>query len=128
MAGATFLIFPLAVRLWPGLAAQVAELEALLLGSRGRWSAAGIVVPTSIAEEILFRGRWLDEPRLRSFPILAAAFYAAVHVTSSSPALVFAAFACGATWGVLRKATGSLWSSVICHVIWDLAVLVIWPL
>ena len=130
MVGATYLLFPGFVRLWPALRLQVTELETLLFAGRGPAVAAAIVVPTSIAEEILFRGRWLDGPRPRSrvFPIQAAAFYAAVHVTSWSPALILAAFTCGALWGVLRRATGSLWSSVVCHLLWDTAVMVIWPL
>jgi membrane protease YdiL (CAAX protease family) len=48
-------------------------------------------------------------------------------LTAGSFLLVACAFACGAVWGTLRVATGSLAAPIVAHVVWDLGVLLVWP-
>ncbi|MHB8416485.1 MAG: CPBP family glutamic-type intramembrane protease [Myxococcales bacterium] len=123
---ATYLLYPLCVRAWPPLADEVRGLQALLFHGQGRLAVGALVATMSACEEILFRGRVLqDRPRR---VVLAALLYAAAHATSGSPVLIALAFGCGLYWGALRAASGSLWTSIVCHVAWDLVVMVIAPL
>jgi membrane protease YdiL (CAAX protease family) len=122
---ATYLLYPLCVRAWPPLAGEVRGLQGLLFHGQPRLAVAALVVSMSTAEEILFRGRLLTSRRA---VLPAAIFYAAVHATSGSAVLVALAFACGLFWGALRQATGSLWTSIVCHVAWDVAIMVVAPL
>jgi membrane protease YdiL (CAAX protease family) len=57
-----------------------------------------------------------------------AALYALCHAPSGSALLVVVAFACGAFWGAIRLATGSLFAAAVAHLLWDAAVLLAWPL
>ncbi len=123
---ATYLFHPACVRAWPPLAPEVHRLQGLLFHGQPRIAVGALVVAMSTCEEILFRGRLLEGPRDRV--LLGAAFYAAVHATSASPLLVALAFLCGLYWGALRRSTGTLWASIACHVLWDVSVMVVWPL
>jgi membrane protease YdiL (CAAX protease family) len=130
MIVSTYVLYPIALRYLPHLRTQVIDLETLLFEHKSRMAVLGVVLPTSVCEEILFRGRVLDSTKQRRglSVALAAIIYAAAHITSGSAALVFVAFACGVAWGWLRRTTGSLWSSIACHVAWDLAIMVFKPL
>lgn len=106
--------------------------------SPGMRAALIIVVATS--EEILFRGalvgsrgseaRVPTDPRGRGFVRVAflAAIYALPALPLGSLLLVVWAFGCALYWGMLRLTTGSLVTSVLAHVGWDLGVMVLWPL
>ena len=54
--------------------------------------------------------------------------YALAHAPAGSPLLTFIALACGLYWGGLREASRSLLPSLIAHLLWDIALLVLWPL
>ncbi|MBX5467046.1 MAG: CPBP family intramembrane metalloprotease [Firmicutes bacterium] len=60
--------------------------------------------------------------------LLTAAFYAAIHSFSRNPMLVLAALVAGLGWGYLYRLTGRLWAVMISHSLWDLAVLVLFPI
>ena len=92
-----------------------------------------IAVPAIIvSEEIVWRGRVQALFQERMHPLLAAAaaaaIYALAHAPIGSPLLVGVAFACGLFWSLLRAATGSLLPALIAHAIWDLCVMVLFPL
>lgn len=42
--------------------------------------------------------------------------------------LIVCAFGCAVLWGGLRVATRSLVVPIIAHGVWDLGILVVWPL
>lgn len=91
------------------------------------------VVPVIIlSEEVVWRGRVqaLFIERMPAIPAAAAsaAIYALAHAPIGSPLLVAVAFACGMFWGILRSATGSVVPGLIAHVIWDVCVMVLFPL
>ena len=48
--------------------------------------------------------------------------------TLESGLLILCAFGCAVLWGGLRVATRSLVVPIIAHVVWDLGILVVWPL
>jgi membrane protease YdiL (CAAX protease family) len=92
-----------------------------------------VAVPLIIvSEEIVWRGRVQGLFQQRTHPILAAvgaaAVYALAHAPIGSALLVGVAFACGLFWSVLRGATGSIVPGLIAHVIWDVFVMVLFPL
>lgn len=92
-----------------------------------------LAVPVIIvSEEIVWRGRVQALLQARMHPILAvvvaAAIYALAHAPIGSPLLVGVAFACGLFWSALRGATGSIVPGLIAHLIWDLCVMVLFPL
>lgn len=124
----------------PALLVATTELYGVLhAGGYGRIALATLVVVISACEEIVWRGRPLEEAELRSGThpltpaataqvLLVALLYGACHLTSGSFLLALLAAACGLAWGLLRVAGRSLWPSILAHAAWDLAVLVAWPL
>lgn len=98
-----------------------------------------LLVPTTLSEEVVFRGRFFARadgragfrwPRRGEWLRLAVGSlaYAACHLASANLALVLIALLCGLYWGFLRLVSGSLVPSMIAHALWDLAILVVWPL
>lgn len=60
--------------------------------------------------------------------LLTAAFYGAIHTASGNIMLVTAALVAGLGWGLLYRLRPRVWPIVISHALWDLAVLVLWPI
>ena len=58
---------------------------------------------------------------------VAAALCAAAHLWMP-PVVPLAALGAGAFWSALVVRTRSLVPAIVCHVLWDLAVLFWWPL
>jgi membrane protease YdiL (CAAX protease family) len=118
-------------RAWPALAAESHRLFALF-GAPTPLQAWVVLPAIAAAEEVIFRGALLDVlearwPRSQA-ALVATAAYGLAHAASGRWALVGLAVVCGGLWTFLRSATRSLWPSLVCHVGWDLAILVIWPL
>ena len=140
MVGATYALYGLLANVFPALPAATAGLYGVLrAGGYGRVSLAALVVLISACEEVVWRGRPLEEAELRSGTrpltvaatarvILVALLYGACHLSSGSFLLALLAAACGLAWGLLRVAGRSLWPSILAHGAWDLAILVVWPL
>jgi membrane protease YdiL (CAAX protease family) len=140
MVGATYALYGPLGRVFPALPVATTELYGVLrAGGYGRISLAALVVIISACEEIVWRGRPLEEAELRprTHPLTPAAsakvlsvalLYGACHLTSGSYLLALIAAACGLAWGLLRVAGLSLWPSILAHAAWDLAILVAWPL
>ena len=140
MFAATRLIYGWLAHAFPALPVETARLYGLLRGEGLRGLSLALVIGTVAAsEEIVWRGRVLSSPADATPPrwpdghqLLAVlgktAIYAAAHAPSTSPLLIGVAFACGAAWGVLRVATRSLWTPLLTHVLWDMCVMVLWPL
>jgi len=101
---------------------------------------AALIVVIASCEEVLFRGllpgstsaasQALRAPRAREFGalVLWSLVYALTTVPLKSPLLVLCAFICGTIWGTLRVGTGSILVPILAHVLWDLGVLLVWPL
>jgi len=131
MVLATRALYPVAVALMPSVAAQTARLYAAF-HALSRPAAMAALVPVVVGEELVWRGavygalvrRWGTPLAIG----LGTLVYAAAHAPVGSPLLVLIAAACGLVWSLLRAATRSLVPTLICHVVWDAAVLIIWPL
>jgi membrane protease YdiL (CAAX protease family) len=125
--------------------ARTATVELYELLNVGGFSPAArvvLIVVVASSEEVLFRGvlggspgergedrrpRTVNSGDLQRITGLAAC-YALATLTLGSLLLVGCAFACGVAWGGLRFATRSLVAPITAHVVWDLGVLVAWPL
>jgi uncharacterized protein len=100
----------------------------------------GLLVLIAASEEVLFRGALLGgaggpwdvmrRPRPNEWLAVAALalLYGLSTLTLGSMVLVVVAVACGAVWGALRVATGSLVPPILTHALWHLGILVLWPL
>lgn len=138
----THAAFALLTTLHPGIKAATLELYGLL-NAVGYSSLARVVLIVAIAasEEVLFRGvlvdsgldnledwrlRVMSRPRLSRLLVLTIG-YAAATLPLGSPLLFSCALLCGLVWGGLRVATQSLVPSVAAHIVWDLGVLLVWP-
>jgi uncharacterized protein len=141
MVVATHLAYRAVVTCAPPVAGATRELLILLnvVGFSPAVRALLIVLIAS-CEEVLFRGllpfpatarsslpHW---PSLRQLGqiVAFAAVYALTTLPLGSALLLLCAFACGSLWGLMRVATGSLVVPLLAHVVWDLGVLLVWPL
>ena len=110
----------------PVLAAQMATLY----GWKSTVPAAmamPLVVFIVLGEEIVWRNA-VTLPlaaRLGSWTgvIVAALAFAAAHVSLGLPVLLLAAFGAGAFWSALVVKTRSAVPALLCHILWDMAVL-----
>lgn len=114
------------LRRWlPTTAAQVQELyQVRSIRTSGRLPIAAVLVVVGPAEELFWRG-FVQE---RAGFVLALAAYAAVHLWERKATLVLAAAVGGAFWGALFAWRGTLVAPLVSHALWDLAVLVWFPL
>ena len=107
-----------------------------------RFERAALITVIASSEEILFRGPLLSigtgstnrladarRPTRNDWRRIfgSAAAYALVTAPLGSPLLMLCAFTCGSIWGCIGVATSSLAAPILSHVIWDLGVLLIWP-
>lgn len=83
------------------------------------------------AEEVFWRGylqRRLAARHGRFVGLLVAtAIYTGIHLGSLNPMLILAAGVCGLFWGVLWLRFESLSLNVVSHLVWDLAVFLVFP-
>jgi membrane protease YdiL (CAAX protease family) len=126
----TYPVFALAVKIMPGLQAQVAGLYHF--ATTTSVSAALFWIGTLvIAEELLFRGvlphvlqPWASQGRAFALAVL---IYAAAQLGSGSFIVFLIALGCGTIWAALCRYTGSLTPGLIAHGIWSPTILVLFP-
>ncbi|MCC2668106.1 MAG: protease [Armatimonadetes bacterium] len=130
MIAATYLLFPLVVRLSSDVASATAALYELF-NSGPALLRLILLAPVIFCEELVWRGlvqgTLAAKPRARA-ALLSAGIYALAHLPLGSPLLAVIALACGVYWGLLRAYTGSLIPVLVAHLLWDLAVMVLFPL
>ena len=126
--------------MYPGVRSATGELMTLLyVVGYPDWARILLISTIACSEELIFRGllpSWpgsaslagiLQTPRLPLLGILSL-FHALATAPLASALLVGCALVCGIIWGALRFTTGSLAAPILAHVIWDLGVLLLWPL
>ena len=91
-----------------------------------------IVFVIGPGEELFWRGflqrRWQKRLGLQSGWLLAAGFYALVHIGSGNLMLVLSALVCGLYWGALYVRFRSALLVAFSHTLWDLLIFIIFPL
>ncbi len=107
----------------PRIAAGVGQLYDVVEAGARTVVVASIVV-VGACEELFWRG-FVQE---RKGFVIALAAYTVVHVPSRRWALVFAAAVAGAAWGGLFAWRDSLVAPLVSHVLWDLALVLWWPM
>jgi membrane protease YdiL (CAAX protease family) len=120
-------MFWLGYQLLGRLLPSVADLVGQLYGMRGDTGVVAVVltlVVVSSCEELFWRGLIQE----RAGFVLALAGYVAVLVWSRNWALMLAAAVGGAWWGGLFAWRETLVAPIVCHALWDLAVVVWLPL
>jgi membrane protease YdiL (CAAX protease family) len=140
LIGATYGLYRPCAALFPGLPAATRGLYSLLnAGGYPPAALALLVLVMSVCEEVAWRGRTLSAAdagtgarRLDGAAlwrvVAVGLLYGAAGFGSGSPVLVALSAGCGVAWGLLRVAGGSLWPAIVAHALWDLAVLVGWPI
>ncbi|MEO8216776.1 MAG: CPBP family intramembrane glutamic endopeptidase [Acidobacteriota bacterium] len=128
MLGVTYLLFPFVTRSIPSVREQTEAIYSQFLAGRPLAAIVAFVLPIILAEEILWRGAFQEAVRRRSrggSALISAAVYAAAHAPLGSALLVAVAFICGLYWSILRERSSSLLPSLIAHVAWDLALILV---
>ena len=92
-----------------------------------------VLLPLVMAcEEVMWRGALLTSLTERHGAVRGVVFcallYAVAHVGSLEPVLVGVALLCGLGWGALRIFSKSVLASYVCHALWDLSILLWFPL
>jgi len=142
MAALTHLAFATVTPFLPqALTATKRLFDLLHVGHFTPAARAGLIVVVATCEEVIFRGVLAGPSGARDDPpvhrprrdellrvLFLAAVYALATATLGSSLLVVCAFGCAIVWGLLRVATRSIVAPIVAHVVWDLFVLVVWPL
>lgn len=134
MTIATYVLFDVFSRMTP----QLKPLTTLLYGELHAPGFTrlerGVLIPlVAIAEEVVFRGTVLpnrDVGRRRAVTavLLNSLVVGVAHLASGNWLLAVVAALTAIVWGGMRVWTRSSVPSVVTHVMWDLAILVFWPL
>jgi membrane protease YdiL (CAAX protease family) len=141
MVVGTHLTYRAVITFAPTVAGATRQLLTLLnVAGFSPAARALLIVLIASCEEVLFRGllptsgaagsglpHWPSRRELAQIVVFAAV-YAFTTLPLGSALLLLCAFACGSLWGLMRVATGSLVVPLLAHVLWDLGVLLIWPL
>lgn len=131
MCGATYLVYPPAVRALPWLARETAELYRAFRTLPPAHAALALL-PIVLGEELVWRGLVQGALARRigatAAVLVAAAGFGVAHAAIGSPALPAVAFACAVAWGGLRAWTGSLVPAIVAHLVWNGLVMLLRPL
>ena len=128
MVSGTTVLFRPVMTAFPTLFGDVSRLYAAF-GDRGSVATMVLLPVIVIGEEIVWRGavQGALARRMRWLPAAAvgALVYALAHTPVGSPALVLTCLGAGFCWSALRGITDSLPATVMAHLVWDFAVLVV---
>lgn len=84
------------------------------------------------AEEIFWKGFLQRTLARRLGPwagwLWASLIYGALHAVSGNFMLAMAALLAGSFWGLIYLKYGSLWPGILSHSLWDLLILLIFPI
>ena len=92
-----------------------------------------MLLPLVVAgEEIVWRGvvyRALDgRMKWTGVVLVGTVLYGLAHAPVGSPVLVLACLCVGVCWNALRYWTDSLAGVFVAHMLWDLSIIVLFPL
>ncbi len=113
----------LLTRLLPAQAKDIGRLYAIR-GTARQARMVGVLLVVGPCEEIFWRGF----AQHRAGLVVALVGYAAVHLWERKAVLVLAAVVGGAYWGALFAWRTTLVAPMVCHALWDLAVVIWFPL
>jgi membrane protease YdiL (CAAX protease family) len=118
---------------WPSLLIELVRLQRI---ADVHGATMVCVVVIAVAEEFIWReglqqawlSRWQDSSHVPLRAITATAIvYGLAQSGPQSLWLVAAGCGLGWVWGWLRWWSGSLWPSLVAHLMWTIATVVLWP-
>ncbi|WP_096201152.1 CPBP family intramembrane glutamic endopeptidase [Bacillus sp. FJAT-45350] len=118
---------------WSGIP-LLEQLEALyqLVQPVSLWNYLFLFLIIIPGEELFWRGLVVKRLSMKFSPMLSvsvgALFYASAHIYSGTILLVVAALLAGFVWGWIYLRTRSIWVAIFSHLVFDLFLLVVWPL
>ena len=122
----------LSARILPFAAGQVSSIYDIRQGVDPWVIGLLLLLIIGPAEEIFWRGfvqrRLCGRYGLLLGFVLSAAIYALVHIWSFNFMLIAGRSVCGGFWGLMFMATGRLWPCIISHAVWDVVILLMWPI
>lgn len=112
---------------------MITDLQALyeLIAPKENWHYVSLILVIIPAEELFWRGyvqRNLEKSSLRYPVVLAAVLYMSAHLYAGALLLLVAALMAGMVWGYLYKRTGTMTVPLLSHLVFDLLLLVFFPL
>ncbi|MCC6573490.1 MAG: CPBP family intramembrane metalloprotease [Planctomycetes bacterium] len=130
MLAATFAVV-YGIRAWsPELSAQIAGLMAWK-SLVPAWQMWPLLIWVIFGEEIVWRGGvTMGFAKFGFWPAvgLGAVAFTLFHLAFGPPLLLVAAFGAGAVWSWLLLRYKSIWPPLICHLAWDVTVMLTLPL
>jgi membrane protease YdiL (CAAX protease family) len=121
-----------ACKLLPFAPAGIAAVYRLRQGTGFLRAALLLGLLIGPGEEIFWRGFLQEKTGSLLGPDkalwLTALLYTLIHVASGNIILISAAGVCGVFWGVMYRAFRSPLLNVVSHTLWDLAVVLVFPL
>ena len=116
----------------PFAASQIGAVYAIRTQAPLWAIALALVLVIAPGEELFWRGlvQWglIQRLGVRRGWIGAALLYGLVHVAAANTILVIAATVAGAFWGWLYLRLGRIVPVAVSHILWDLAVFLLFPL
>ncbi|MGB8002435.1 MAG: CPBP family intramembrane glutamic endopeptidase [Anaerobacillus sp.] len=120
----------LMLALFPQSITQLEELYQLVAPEQG-WHYFSLIFVIIPGEELFWRGLIQDQvvkTKLRYPIILAAILYMSAHIYAGALLLLVAALLAGTVWGYLYRKTSTITTPLLSHLIFDLLLLIIFPL
>jgi membrane protease YdiL (CAAX protease family) len=105
----------------------IASCEEILFRGPLLGSTPGNAAPSNVAPSKV-EGSWPRAPRGFGRVSAFAVAYALTTAPLESPLLVLCALGCASIWGALTLLTRALTAPILAHAVWDLGVLLLWPL
>ncbi|MCA0985938.1 CPBP family intramembrane glutamic endopeptidase [Guptibacillus algicola] len=112
---------------------MITSLQSLydFISPKEKWHYVSLILVIIPGEELFWRGfvQGKLEKASTAFPILlATVLYTSVHIYAGTLLLLAAALLAGFTWGYLYKRTGTITVPILSHLVFDLMLLVFFPL
>lgn len=131
MTVATYVAYPILEGFLPAMRGEVVRLYEAF-GSPGLGVILVVLPIVVLCEEIVWRGVVYEALASRfSVPVVIASgslIYALAHAPIGAMALSLACICVGICWNGLRWWTNSLAAVTVAHIVWDVSVLIVWPL
>lgn len=127
-----FLIAYLLLKILPLSLLPFVEELYRVVGPKSWWHYIALILIIIPGEEIFWR-RFIQTRMVRATGkvqgvLIAATMYALAHIWTGNPMLVAAAMTAGIVWGALYEWKRSLALVIISHLVFDLWLLIIFPL
>ncbi|MEP6852159.1 MAG: type II CAAX endopeptidase family protein [bacterium] len=87
----------------------------------------GVTLLNGLAEEVFFRGALFAAIGTRAPVVISTVVYALATVATRNPMLIFAALTLGLIFGLQRRASGGVLASMLTHVTWSAAMVLLLP-